>query len=99
MTDAQRMEQYKKMFGCSKSAVDDTISTMDMFARLRYAMGTLSNAQEYLARGDGETARQLMNIAKYVIDLEGDRARVLATLLDPKCGLGEVARIAGDLAR
>lgn len=58
------------------SEIDSTIERMSDRERLMYAMGTLSNAQEELAVGGAyadEAARQLINVAKYVIDDVRDR--------------------------
>jgi 3-deoxy-D-arabino-heptulosonate 7-phosphate (DAHP) synthase len=55
-----------EMFGCYREEIDayiaDCIGPKEM-----YAISVLSDAQEILARGDAETARQWINKAKYVM--------------------------------
>tara|TARA_R100001591_G_C4247534_1_gene156243 strand:- start:142 stop:372 length:231 start_codon:yes stop_codon:yes gene_type:complete len=64
-------EHYIEMYGCS---LHDLINTYDD-ARRPYMGGTimlatsiLSDAQERIALGDGYTARQYINRAKWVIN-------------------------------
>ena len=75
-------DRERKMFGCTADAIDETLSRMAEPRDIaRYAMGTLSNAQELIRRReyegtieysvrdeDANTIRQLINIAKYAID-------------------------------
>jgi len=75
-------ERERKMFGCTAAAIDETLAAMAEPRDIaRYAMGTLSNAQELIRRReyegtieysvrdqDADTIRQLINIAKYAID-------------------------------
>lgn len=55
-----------EMFGCPREAVDAELAGY-FGPKEMYAMSILSDAQEVLARGDAETARQWMNKAKYVM--------------------------------
>ena len=75
-------DRERKMFGCTADAIDETLAAMSEPRDIaRYAMGTLSNAQELIRRReyegtieysvrdeDANTIRQLINIAKYAID-------------------------------
>jgi len=58
-------EHYIEMYGCS---LHDLINTYDD-ARRPYMGGTIMlDAQERIALGDGYTARQYINRAKWVIN-------------------------------
>ena len=72
----------RAMFGCTATAIDEALARKDPRDIAMYAMGTLSNAQEYIrpsvsegptdewsvAFGHANTIRQFINIAKYAID-------------------------------
>lgn len=77
------MDQARRMFGCTVEAIDESLVGMTPATIALYAMGTLSNAQEYIcqrhesdfeaapswyvADRDANTIRQLINIAKYAM--------------------------------
>jgi hypothetical protein len=75
-------EQARQMFGCTATTIDEALARCrEPRDVARYAMGTLSNAQELIRRSTYEgtiewsvddrhanTIRQLMNVAKYAID-------------------------------
>lgn len=50
-----QIEQEKAMFGCIRTEIDQML-----------AMSVLSDAQELIARENGEEARKHINIAKYI---------------------------------
>jgi hypothetical protein len=63
-------ERQLDMFGMPKEWLDELIADWQepMMGGLQMlAMSMLSDAQERIALGDGETARQYINRAKYVI--------------------------------
>ena len=82
VTETSKEDRERQMFGCTAAALDETLATMAEPRDIaRYAMGTLSNAQELIRRSayegtveysvrdqDANTIRQLINIAKYAID-------------------------------
>lgn len=58
------------MYGCPQEWIDELITDWQeplMGGLTRLAMSVLSDAQERIALGDGETARQYINRAKYII--------------------------------
>ena len=76
-----RETRERALFGCTAAAIDEVLDRKEPRDIAMYAMGTLSNAQEYIRRStyegaiewtvancDANTLRQLMNIAKYAID-------------------------------
>jgi len=77
---ASQEDRERRMFGCTTAAIDEALAGKSPRDIAMYAMGTLSNAQEYIhQRYDGEFGwsvadinankiRQLVNIAKYAID-------------------------------
>jgi hypothetical protein len=59
------------MYGCTKDDLDELIAEADepfMGGRRLLAMSILSDAQERIAIGHGDIARQYINRAKYVIN-------------------------------
>jgi len=67
---SEKDKQYMVMFGMPKEWLDELIADWQepMMGGLQMlAMSMLSDAQERIALGDGETARQYINRAKYVI--------------------------------
>lgn len=77
----QREDRERSMFGCTAAVIDASLAGKEPRDIAMYAMGTLSNAQEMIRRGqyegavrwavadrDANTIRQLINIAKYAID-------------------------------
>ena len=77
----KREDRERSMFGCTAAAIDGVLHGMEPRDVARYAMGTLSNAQEMFRRREYEDGvewsvdpsnanaiRQLMNVAKYAID-------------------------------
>jgi len=66
---------YIEMYGCS---LHDLINTYDdarrpcMGGTTMLAMSILSDAQELIASGDANTARQYINRAKWIIKQRGD---------------------------
>ena len=75
--DRHRREARElSMFGCTAAVIDACLAGKEPRDIAMYAMGTLSNAQELIAKcsggavgsRDANTIRQLMNIAKYAID-------------------------------
>ena len=78
---AQELDRERTMFGCTTAAIDEALSGKEPRDVAMYAMGTLSNAQEFIRRDkyegtiewsvadrDANTIRQFINIAKYTID-------------------------------
>ena len=74
-------DHERAMFGCTAAAIDEALAPCSPREIAKYAMGTLSNAQEMIRSRDYEgavewtvddrhanTIRQLINIAKYAID-------------------------------
>jgi hypothetical protein len=74
-------DHARAMFGCTAGAIDEALAGKSPRDVAMYAMGTLSNAQEYIHRStregsvewsvadhDANTIRQLINVAKYAID-------------------------------
>jgi len=67
---SEKDKQYMVMYGMPKEWLDELIADWQepMMGGLQMlAMSMLSDAQERIALGDGETARQYINRAKYVI--------------------------------
>ena len=75
-------DQARAMFGCTEQVIDAVLKGKDPRDIAMYAMGTLSNAQELIQRSvyegqiewsiadrNANTIRQLMNIAKYAINM------------------------------
>jgi hypothetical protein len=79
-TSAIPDDRARSMFGCTATAIDEALTSKEPRDIAMYAMGTLSNAQEYIrcnnyeaiewsvADRDANALRQLINIAKYAID-------------------------------
>jgi hypothetical protein len=68
-----REDRERRMYGCTEAIIDEAIEGKDPRDLAMYAMSVLSDAQELIQRGnvlpyDANTARQLMNVAKYVIN-------------------------------
>jgi hypothetical protein len=72
-----REDAERKMFGCTAEAIDEALDGLSPRDVAMYAMGTLSNAQELIQRGDDgwtvadrdtDTIRRLINVAKYALD-------------------------------
>ena len=58
------------MYGCTKDDLDQLIAEADepyMGGKSMLAMSILSDAQERIAVGHGDIARQYINRAKYII--------------------------------
>lgn len=80
----EQESRERSMFGCTAAAIDEALDGKEPRDVAMYAMGTLSNAQEYIQRTPSwsdesksawvvsdrhaNTIRQLMNVAKYAID-------------------------------
>lgn len=63
-------EKQTLMYGCPQFWIDELIEDWSeplMGGLQMLAMSMLSDAQERIALGDGNTARQYINRAKYVI--------------------------------
>lgn len=63
-------EKQTLMYGCPQEWIDELIEDYSeplMGGLQMLAMSMLSDAQERIALGDGNTARQYINRAKYVI--------------------------------
>jgi len=64
--EEDKMENEIKMYGCTKAdlieMLEDSIGSYEMLA-----MGIMSDAQQVMAHGDTETARQFINKAKWVL--------------------------------
>jgi len=63
-------EKQTLMYGCPQEWLDELVTDWQeplMGGLTRLAMSVLSDAQERIALGDGETARQYINRAKYII--------------------------------
>ena len=66
-------EKQTLMYGCPQEWIDELIEDWSepfMGGLQMLAMSMLSDAQERIALGDGNTARQYINRAKYVITRE-----------------------------
>ncbi len=66
---SEKDKQYMVMYGCTQ---DDMVCMMNdpmnfIGGHYMFAMSILSDAQECIARGMDETARQYINRAKYVL--------------------------------
>jgi hypothetical protein len=64
------MTNEQEMYGCSKADLDEMIDdALNPYMGEHYmlAMSILSDAQERIAIGHGDIARQYINRAKYVI--------------------------------
>lgn len=84
LTEAQK-DRQRDMFGLTTNQLDEVLQGKSRRDVAMYAMGTLSNAQEYIRqRHDGEygwtvaeihanTIRRLINVAKYAIDKAAPR--------------------------
>lgn len=70
-------DRYERMFGMSKKRLDDMIEDRapSSFDRVRFAQSILSDAQEQLQFDQPETVRQMLNVAKYVLEPVADRLR------------------------
>ena len=79
ISDKQRLleERERAMFGTTIEQIDQVLARMEPRDIAMYAMGTLSNAQQYIRRDDigfsvadrhADIVRQLINVAKYAID-------------------------------
>ena len=66
-----KIEQQMHMYGCETTELDSLMSEAIIIGEERdlpmLAMSILSDAQHVMAHGDVETARQVINRAKYVI--------------------------------
>jgi hypothetical protein len=65
-TEEEQKNWEIQAYGCRSKALDQ-VRERQKDDPTMLAMSILSDAQEELARGDSETARQFMNRAKYVI--------------------------------
>ena len=63
-------EREIKMFGCTKAQIDEADAEALGPPMLR-VMSLLSDAQEQIALGWNEEARQTLNVAKYLISKHG----------------------------
>lgn len=61
LSEQQQIKMCGETFESIRSDYNEAMS------KQIFLMGILSDAQEELARGNAETARQLMNKAKYII--------------------------------
>jgi len=66
---SEKDKQYMVMYGCTQ---DDMVAMMNepmnfIGGHYMLAMSILSDAQECIARGNNNTARQYINKAKYVM--------------------------------
>ena len=69
-TQHNREQAFEHMYGMPKEWLDELLDDWRdpmMGGLTMLAMSMLSDAQERIALGDGETARQYINRAKYVI--------------------------------
>lgn len=58
------------MFGCLRSEIDRADAEALGHPMMRI-MGLMSDAQEQMAMGNNESARQTLNVAKYLISKHG----------------------------
>lgn len=63
-------EREIQMFGTTQAAIDAADAKAFGHPMMRI-MGLLSDAQEQIERGMDETARQTLNVAKYLISKHG----------------------------
>ena len=75
LSQTERDERDHNMFGASSADIRDMVETsiyrlasVDLHADGMMVMSILSDAQEAMAHGDVETARQYINRAKYVLN-------------------------------
>jgi hypothetical protein len=61
-----------KMFGCTKAQIDQNDAESFGHPMIRI-MGLMSDAQELMSMGMNEKARQVLNVAKYLISKHGFR--------------------------
>jgi hypothetical protein len=69
-TQHNREQAFEHMYGMPQEWLDELVTDWQeplMGGLTRLAMSVLSDAQERIALGDGETARQYINRAKYII--------------------------------
>lgn len=66
MTDKATQDVHLQMFGCPIEEIQAFIST-SLFEPTLLAVSVLSDAQELIALGNNEKARQHINIAKQLI--------------------------------
>ncbi len=68
--------QESDMFGgVSEDTIREQMKNKDTFSKLMYSMSILSDAQEEMARGKIEIARQYINRAKFIISEEMQKHR------------------------
>jgi len=63
MTEQQ--EKEIKVFGTTIEHIEDSIQNFD--GKISFAFSVLSDSQELIGMGDHESARQHINIAKYLL--------------------------------
>ena len=65
VSDAQQAE--KNMYGCTEAFIDKMVTESSGRNISMFVASILSDAQECLASGNSERARQYMNTAKYIL--------------------------------
>lgn len=75
-------DRERDHYGCTLKAIHQVIDNMDADMLIRYAMGTLSNAEMYRHQGQHNSPRQLTEIALYVLEIA--RKRVVTYVLTEK---------------
>lgn len=75
LSQQEREQRDVSMFGASSEDIRDMVETSiyritseELHADAMMVMSILSDAQEVMAHGDVETARQYINRAKYVLN-------------------------------
>ena len=75
LSQQEREQRDVSMFGASSEDIRDMVETSiyritseELHADATMVMSILSDAQEVMAHGDVETARQYINRAKYVLN-------------------------------
>ena len=75
LSQQERNQRDRSMFGASSADIRNMVETSiyritseELHADAMMVMSILSDAQEVMAHGDVETARQYINRAKYVLN-------------------------------
>jgi len=75
-TEEETEKHQHDMFGgLNQDQIREHVQDKDTFGKLMYAMSVLSDAQEEVARGNAEVARQYINRAKFIISEEMQKHR------------------------
>lgn len=67
--------QHEMFGGVNEQTIREQMKDKDTFSKLMYSMSILSDAQEEMANGKIEIARQYINRAKFIISEEMQKYR------------------------